>query len=138
MKLYLRLAWRNLWRNKRRTIITLVSIAFGVFMAVMLTGMNDRSWTDVINLAARMGGGHITIQHPEYLDAPSLKRSIEDVARVEKIARGIWRIIWGDRNAHNAAFITLAPFTVTVMVCPMLGASIATVTGSASSSLTRS
>jgi ABC-type lipoprotein release transport system permease subunit len=81
------MAWRNLWRNRRRTVITLVSIAFGVFMAVMLTGMNDRSWTDVINLAARMGGGHVTIQHPEYLDAPSLKRTIADATRVEKVAR---------------------------------------------------
>jgi ABC-type lipoprotein release transport system permease subunit len=81
------MAWRNLWRNKRRTLITLSSIAFGVFLAVIFTGMSDRSWSDVINLAARMGTGHVTIQHPEYLDMPAIKRSVVDVERVERIAR---------------------------------------------------
>lgn len=81
------MAWRNIWRNRRRTIITLVSIAFGVLIAVLMTGLNDRSWTDVINLAARMGGGHVTIQHPEYHDAPSLTRTIKDVSGAVETAR---------------------------------------------------
>ena len=29
------MAWRNLWRNRRRTLLTLSSIAFGVFLAVL-------------------------------------------------------------------------------------------------------
>ena len=32
------MAWRNLWRNRRRTIITLSSLAFGVMTAVTFTG----------------------------------------------------------------------------------------------------
>ncbi len=81
------MAWRNLWRNRRRTIITLSSIAFGVLLAVLFTGLGDRSWRDTIDLAARMGGGHVTIQHPGYQDAPSLKRSITDVGGLERVVR---------------------------------------------------
>ncbi|MEM1245595.1 MAG: FtsX-like permease family protein [Acidobacteriota bacterium] len=72
----LSLAWRNLWRNRRRTGITLASIVFGVFLAILMTGMQDQQWADMIDNAARSGGGHVTLQHPEYRETPSLKRTI--------------------------------------------------------------
>ncbi|MCA9548606.1 MAG: ABC transporter permease [Myxococcales bacterium] len=70
------LAWRNLWRNRRRTLITLGSIAFGVLLAVVMTGSADWRWREVINLVARMGGGHVTIQHPDYQERPALSRTV--------------------------------------------------------------
>ena len=71
------IAWRNLWRNRRRTILTLISISFGVFLAIMFTAMQDRNWSDMIDLAARLGGGHVTLQHPDYRDSPSLKKTVQ-------------------------------------------------------------
>ena len=75
-----RMAWRNLWRQKRRTLLTLSSIAFGGFLAVLMTSMQDRSFSDFIDTAARLGNGHIVIQHPEYADSPSLTRTVTDTA----------------------------------------------------------
>ncbi len=80
------LAWRNLWRNRRRTGLTLVSIAFGVFLAILFTAMQDRNWADMIDLAARMGGGHVTVQHAEYLDKPTLDRTVRADARLISLA----------------------------------------------------
>jgi ABC-type lipoprotein release transport system permease subunit len=40
----------------------------------------------MIDLAARMGGGHVTLQHPEYLDSPTLTRSVRDVAALRRVA----------------------------------------------------
>ncbi|MFH1435436.1 MAG: FtsX-like permease family protein [Pseudomonadota bacterium] len=80
------MAWRNLWRNKRRTIVTLSSIAFGILLAVLFTGMGDDSWTKAIDLAARMGSGHVTIMHPDYLEAPSLKKTITNVKAKRELA----------------------------------------------------
>jgi len=72
----LKMAWRNLWRQKRRTVLTLISIAFGGFLAVIMTAMQDRSFADFIDNAAKFGAGHVTIQHPEYRDMPTLTRSV--------------------------------------------------------------
>ncbi|MDH5756888.1 MAG: FtsX-like permease family protein [Nitrospinota bacterium] len=76
-----KMAWRNLWRNTRRTLITLSSIALAVMFSILGAGMNDRVWKDVIDVAARMGGGHVTIQHPEYADKPTLTRTVMDVEK---------------------------------------------------------
>ena len=70
------MAWRNLWKNRRRTLITLSSFAFGTMLAVIFTGMGDASYHQMIDLAASMGGGHVTIQHADYLERPSLKRRV--------------------------------------------------------------
>jgi ABC-type lipoprotein release transport system permease subunit len=80
------MAWRNLWRNRRRTLLTLSSIIFGVFLAVLFTALQDKNWSDTIDLAARLSGGHVTLQHPEYLDAPKLTLTIEDTGRLREIA----------------------------------------------------
>lgn len=80
------MAWRNLWRNRRRTLLTLVSIAFGAFLAVIFTGLQDRSFADFIDTAARLNGGHVTVQHPEYLDTPTLTRTVPGTARLRTIA----------------------------------------------------
>lgn len=72
----LSMAWRNLWRQKRRTLLTLASIAFGGFLAVLMTAMQDRQFSDFIDNAAKLGAGHVTIQHPEFVDRPTLSRAV--------------------------------------------------------------
>ena len=88
-----RMAWRNLWRNRRRTTITLSAIVFGVFLAVILMATQDRNWADMIRLAARLGAGHVTIQHPEYLDSPTLTRPVEGTDELRRLAAENPRVI---------------------------------------------
>ena len=92
-------AWRNLWRHKRRTLLTLSSIAFGGFLAVLFTALQDRSFADFIDTAARLGSGHVTLQHPDYLDTPRLTRTVQGsaelralVTRDSDVARAVERI----------------------------------------------
>ena len=86
------MAWRNLWRNRRRTIVTLSSIAFGFTLAVLFTGLGDATYSDMIDLAAKMGGGHVTLQHPEYQETPSLKRTVRNVAAKKNAVRQVQNI----------------------------------------------
>ena len=88
-----RMAWRNLWRNRRRTSITLSAIIFGVFLSVIMMAVQDRNWADMIRLAARLGAGHVTIQHPEYLDSPTLTRPVQRTDELTSLAAGNPRVI---------------------------------------------
>jgi ABC-type lipoprotein release transport system permease subunit len=89
------LAWRNIWRNRRRTLITLFSIAFGTLLAVLMTGIGDSSYAEMINHAARLGGGHVIVQHQDYLELPSLKKTVRaepallDAIRAEPEVRAV-------------------------------------------------
>ena len=115
------IAWRNLWRNRRRTILTLISISFGVFLAIMFTAMQDRNWSDMIDLAARLGGGHVTMQHPHYRDTPSLKKTVRQTdgvlsaatsaPSVEKVTARITGPIMLNTSAESfgASFIAFDP-----------------------------
>lgn len=91
-----KMAWRNLWRNRRRTLLTLSTIVFGVFLSIIMESMQDRNWEDMIRLAARLGGGHVTLQHPEYMDTPTLSRSVrntESLVRYAKSNEHVTRVV---------------------------------------------
>ncbi len=82
------MAWRNLLRNKRRTLITSFSVAFGLFLAVTFTGSADYAYTNMINTSVRMGLGHLTIEAPGYNDMPTLANRVKDaVANHEKVLK---------------------------------------------------
>ena len=115
------MAWRNLGRNRRRTLLTLASIAFGVFLAIFSMASQDRNWQDMIDLGARMGGGHVTVQHSEYLDTPSLSRTVTGTDALiaaslgdAEVDRALARIsgqlmVSTARESYGSAFIAFDP-----------------------------
>jgi ABC-type lipoprotein release transport system permease subunit len=66
--------------------LTLSSIVFGVLLAVLFTALQDQNWADTIDLAARLSGGHVTVEHPDYLDSPKLTLTIQDTGRLKETA----------------------------------------------------
>ncbi|MDJ0766125.1 MAG: ABC transporter permease [Myxococcota bacterium] len=73
------MAWRNLLRHRRRTLLTLSSIALGISLAILFTGLGDSNYTKMIHAAAKMGAGHVTFEHLDYRALPSLKRTIRNI-----------------------------------------------------------
>lgn len=71
VKMLLQLAWRNLWRHRKRTIITLSSIGIGFGLAVLSIGIGDGSHNSLIRNAIKLGEGHLTVQPRGYLEAPA-------------------------------------------------------------------
>jgi ABC-type lipoprotein release transport system permease subunit len=73
----MRLAWRNLWRNHRRTLIMLLAIAIGVwamiFMTALMRGMVDEMTRDGIDSLP----GYVQIHHADFRDDPSIDNSIQ-------------------------------------------------------------
>jgi ABC-type lipoprotein release transport system permease subunit len=79
-----KIAWRNLWRRKRRTLITGISIGFGVMLAVTFTGTGDYGYTNMINTSAIMGLGHVTIEPHGYNQTPSLDKRLRKTGQIRE------------------------------------------------------
>ncbi|MCA9711289.1 MAG: ABC transporter permease [Myxococcales bacterium] len=102
------MAWRNIWRNRRRTLITVFGIVFGVFMAVLFTGIGDSTYGQMIDHAARLGGGHVVVQHPEYQDLPTLKKTVADAPAVEAAAARLPQVTGTTTRITGAAMLATA------------------------------
>lgn len=70
--MYIKLAWRNLWRNNRRTLITVASVLFAVLLSLFVGSMNRGMHDLMIENMAKFHTGYIQIQDPNYEDEPSL------------------------------------------------------------------
>ncbi len=78
IELLSRLAWRNLWRNHRRTLIMLGALTVGVWsmiwMTAMMRGMLEQMVEDSINNLS----GHIQIHAQGFRDDPSINNSMTE------------------------------------------------------------
>ncbi len=83
------LAWRNLWRHRRRTLITLTSIAIGFGLAVLFIGIGDGSHNSMIRNAIKLGEGHITVQPKGYLQAPANHKYLSDGLNLSEKLNGL-------------------------------------------------
>lgn len=68
----IRLAWRNLWRQKRRTLITSGAIALALALSLFMRSMQEGSYSHNIDSAARSFTGLLQLQHPKYFDDESI------------------------------------------------------------------
>ncbi len=74
--MYFTLAWRNLWRNHRRTLITVSSIAFAVLLALFVGSMNRGSHNQMIDNMSRFHTGFLQIQDYRFDEEPSLDNAL--------------------------------------------------------------
>jgi len=71
----LKIVWRNLWRNKRRTLITMASVFFAVILAVVMRSMQLGTYDRMIRNIAGFYSGYIQIHQQGYWDEQSLEKS---------------------------------------------------------------
>lgn len=75
--LYLKLAWRNIWRNKRRTLITMASVVMAVLLSSVMSSMQQGQYDQMIDNTVGSFSGHLQVQHPEYFEESTLDNSLE-------------------------------------------------------------
>ncbi|MGE0158718.1 MAG: ABC transporter permease [Gemmatimonadales bacterium] len=81
-----RLAWRNVLRNKRRSVITILAIAIGLAGLTFLWGIIDGQNGQMIENSTRYFAGDMQVHVEGYHDDPSLDRAMGEV---EPVVRAI-------------------------------------------------
>jgi ABC-type lipoprotein release transport system permease subunit len=72
-----KIAWRNLWRNKRRTLITIASVFFALFLSLLMRSMQYGSYEMMKRDAVRNSTGYIQIHAPGYWDDKTIDNTFE-------------------------------------------------------------
>ena len=71
-----RVAWRNLWRNRGRTLITASGLAFGYLAAVVMVGLTDGMVAELIENGTRLMMGQVQVHSAEYLPERNMHHTI--------------------------------------------------------------
>ncbi len=77
-----RIAWRNIFRQKRRTVLTVLSMFGGFTLSALSIGWADGTYNRIIDMFTRNRLGHIQVHARGYLDRPSLYKNIPDYTQV--------------------------------------------------------
>jgi ABC-type lipoprotein release transport system permease subunit len=80
MKELVKLAWRNLWRNRRRTYITAASIFFAIWFATVMRSFQLGTYDHMIQLLIESYSGYLQVQQADYFDDPSIDNAFRPSA----------------------------------------------------------
>lgn len=78
------LSWRNIWRNRSRTLITLLSVAFAVFLTIVMQSLQKGIFDHMINNVVRYYTGYVQIHQAGYWKERILENSFEWPGTLEK------------------------------------------------------
>lgn len=111
------IAWRNLWRNPRRTLVILIAVVIGVWSMVFLGALMRGFEADMVRNGINTLTGHIQIHHPDYRNDPVVENSLADVGQLTKTLSAVLPddALWATRvrvptvvsNARHSTGITL-------------------------------
>ncbi|HVZ96582.1 MAG TPA: FtsX-like permease family protein [Chitinophagaceae bacterium] len=74
---FIKLAWRNLWRNRRRTLITLTSVLMAVVLAIAIRSVQLGAYGNMIGNAVRFSTGYIQVHQNGYWNDQSINNIME-------------------------------------------------------------
>ena len=88
MKLLAQVAWRNLWRHKRRSLITAAAMATAVGLCMATMALTDGMFQTIFNVMVEQQLGHVQVHHPDYPERKTLYDTLHDGEHlVEQVQR---------------------------------------------------
>jgi lipoprotein-releasing system permease protein len=111
MKTNIKLAWRNLWRNRRRTLIAISSIIFSVLLASWMRSMQEGSYSGMIDNVVQYYSGYLQVQDTAFWDertlengmeaSPGLKNKIEKIHEVTLVSHRLESYALAANHEHS-------------------------------------
>ena len=72
------MAWRNIWRNKKRSLITITAILIAVFLAIIMRSMQLGMYNNMIQNVVGSYSGHVQIHNEGYWDEQTIDNTFTD------------------------------------------------------------
>jgi ABC-type lipoprotein release transport system permease subunit len=117
LRMYFELAWRNIWRNPRRTLVIITAVVIGVWSMVFLGAFSRGMLNNMLENGKSVLIGDIQIHHKNYREDPSIDKSMEQVEIVRDFLKNNLSqgILWTERikvssyvsNARHSSGVTL-------------------------------
>ena len=79
MNIIFRLAWRNLWRHRRRTWLTVGAMVFSNTLLVFMISMQFGMYDLMIDNTLKVFTGHMQVQAPGYKDDQKMRQTVPDI-----------------------------------------------------------
>lgn len=92
----LKMAYRNIWRNKSRTFITAGAVTFGVFLSILMLSFQGGTWEGIINGILQNYYGYAHVHQKGYWEDQSLDNSFEyteDLKSIVESEKGVSGVI---------------------------------------------
>ena len=105
MNLVLRLAWRNLWRQPRRTWLTTGAMVFSNVLLVFMISLQFGMYRLMIENSLKAFTGHLQVQARGYIDEQKMRQTIPDVVA---LADDLRQELGSDSVAARATAFALA------------------------------
>ena len=80
-----KMAWRNIWRNPRRTVLTVCAITFATVLLVFMLSFQFGSYETMINTSVKISTGHLQVQAEKYQEKKSIRFVISDPQAIAEI-----------------------------------------------------
>ena len=116
MLIDLKMAWRNIWRNPRRTLLTVLAIAFACVLLVFMLSFQFGSYDSMINSSVKISTGHLQIQARGYRKHHDIRKVIPDPQPILRIIEAMPRVQACTTRAGAFAMASSASRTYGVMV----------------------
>lgn len=117
----LKIAWRNIWRNKRRTVLTAASIFFAVFFAVSINSLNRGIFDKMIGDTLSFYLGFAQVHQEGYWEERSLDKSFiltDDLKTQLESTKGIDGLVPRLESFALASFGKITKSSMVVGVSP--------------------
>lgn len=81
------LAWRNLWRQRRRTWLTVAAMVFSNVLLIFMISVQLGSYTMMIDNTLSLSSGHVQVQYKGYLQDQRMRQSVPEIVALAQALR---------------------------------------------------
>jgi len=87
------MALRNIFRQRRRSLLTAIGMIFGMVVVSFSISLTDGSYSNIIETFTRNISGHVQIHSGDYLETPSLYKTIKKYSKITEVLNTDMRIL---------------------------------------------